>query len=74
MILPINLPPGRLTEAKNKMESSRELVWTFQRFCCTSVTRATTTSPISPTYRLFNGFTDINLFTFSVTPATEARI
>lgn len=68
------LPPGKLTEAKNSNESRREFVFTFHRFCCTSVIRPTTTSPISPTYRFFSGRIDINLLTFSITPATDAFI
>lgn len=64
-------PPGRLTAESCNIESSRELVSIFQRLCCTSTTLPTTTSPISPTYRLLTGCTQINLFTFCNTPATD---
>lgn len=65
-------PPGKLTDDNNNTESKRELVSAFQRFCWTSIILATTTSPTSPTYRLFSGLIEINLFTCSKQPASDA--
>lgn len=45
----LSSPPGRFTDESSSTESRREFVSTRQRFCPTSSTRATTTSPISPT-------------------------
>lgn len=70
--IPTSSPPGKLTEERSNTDSSLAFVSTFHRFCCTSVIRPTTTSPISPLYRLFKGLIEINLLTCSLTPATEA--
>lgn len=73
-VLRLSSPPGRLIDDRSRIESRREFVSIFHRFCetCTSITRPTTMSPISPLYRVRSGFTEISLLIGSTKPATVA--